>query len=64
MGFSEAILIGLSVEWPDSVLSLLHKGCLMLLCLLVSMSVLEHSSVRRFVRSCFAATKKALLKNF
>lgn len=63
MGFSGLILQGLSVEWLSSAPFPLHKACMIALLALVSMSVLEHSSVQRFVKSCFGAIKRVLRKN-
>ena len=63
MDFSSLILQGLSVEWFSSAPFPLHKVCMTALSALVLMSVLEHSSVRRFVKSCFGAIKRALVRN-
>ena len=63
MGFSEAILIGLNVEWSDIAQFLLAKGSLMLLCLLLSTLVWEHYSAQPSVKRCFAGIWKALRRS-
>ena len=63
MEFLQQTFTVLSAEWNSSALSLLHKVSLMGLLASLSMWALEHSSVVRFARNCFAATRQALLKN-
>ena len=63
MGFLELICNASSVGCIFSVLSLLHKACMIALLALVLTSGLGHSSVQRFVKSCFGAIKRVLRKN-
>ena len=63
MGFSEAILTGLSVEWSDIAQFLSAKGSLMLLSALALTSAWEHFSAQRSVKRLFVEIRKALRKS-